>query len=340
MQPTASRHSLTRSLAAGALLAALVLSAGCSLLPKEEEEPAPAITPPTKSEKSTFIVKRGTIEDKVSLRAILAPIKQADLFYKAGGRLKAVYVTAGQKVEAGQVLAEVYADDATYQLAQAQIRLEKAQLALNEARLFKGAQSDVKRYELDVASAQLEVDRYTAQVADARLVAPFSGQIMSVDAKPGDAVQSYVPIIQIADPSALIIEADVSDNELVKLGVGMKAKLEFSDLPMATEGTVVELPDPSARATAPANQPKRIKVQSDQLGDKAKMSMIGKVHVILQEKNDVLLLENSAIRHFSNRTYVLKKDPRVEQDIVLGIEGELVSEVAKGLKEGDIVIGR
>lgn len=346
MQAGSSRRSIIRIALAGALLAALVLRVSCSLLPNEEEEPTPAIAPPVKTEKSTYVVRRGQIEEKVSLRAILSPARQADLFYKYGGRVKAVYITAGQQVEAGQVLAELYAEEEAYQAAQARIRLERAELVLADAKYqaqFNSApslQNEIRRCQLDVESARLDVERYGAQVADAQLVAPFAGQIMRVDVKPGDAVQSYTPVIQIADPSALLVEADVSDSDLVKLGVGMKARLEFGDLPGATAGTVVELPDPKALAMAPVNQPKRIKVQPEKLGAGARMSLVGKVHVILQEKNDVLLLENAAIRHFANRTYVLKREPRVEQDIVLGIEGDQVSEVVRGLKEGDILIGR
>jgi membrane fusion protein, macrolide-specific efflux system len=346
MQRTNARHPFTRIMTTGALLSVLILGAGCGLLPKEEEEAPPALVAPQKVDKATYTVRRESIEEKVSLRAIYSPAQQADLFYKAPGRLRAVYVQAGDQVTAGQVLAELYADDANYQLAQARIRLEKAKLGLGDAKQkaqFNGSpslQSDIKRLELDVQSADMEVARYEAQVADARLVAPFAGQMTAVDAKPGDAVQGYTPIMSIADPTALIIEADVSEAELAKLAVGMKARLDFADAPDVTSGVVVELPDPKAKSTSPS-QSKRIKVKPEKTSEKAKMSSIGKVHVVLQEKKDVLVLENAAIRRFSGRTYVLTREPRREVDIVTGIEDELKTEIAKGpLKEGDVVVGR
>jgi macrolide-specific efflux system membrane fusion protein len=340
------RRPMFRLVTAAALLSLLTLAAGCSFLPKEEEEAVPALAAPTKTDKATYKVRRDTIEEKIALRAIYAPAQQADLFYKAPGRLKAVYVQAGDSVKAGQVLAELYSDDASYQAAQARIRLEKAKLSLEDARYqaqFKSegtTQNNIKRMELDVEAAQMEVDRYEGQVADARLVAPFDGQMTAVDVKPGDAVQSYVPIMSIANPTNLIVEADVSDSDLVKLAVGMPVRLEFSDAPDVTAGTLVELPDPKAKATTP-NAAKKIKVKPAQVSPKAKMSSVGKVYVLLQVKKDVLVLDSAAIRRFSGRSYVLMQEPRREVEIVTGIEDDLKTEIVKGpLKEGDVVVGR
>jgi len=344
--PTIAAPISRFALLSGALMIAAAVTAGCSFLPKEEEEAPPPLAAPVKTEKATYKVARGQITDKVTLRAMLAPVKVASLYYKAGGRLKAVYVQSGDAVRQGQILAELHADDAAYQLAQAEIRLEKARLALEDGRFrsqFKGETSlerETRRLELDVASATLEVERYRAQVADSRLVAPFSGQITSVTGKPGDNVQGYMALISLSDPSTLWVEADVDSGSLSKLSVGQKARLEFSDAPGLKEGTVVELPDPLARATAPAGQPQRMKVSYTQSDPKATIGLTGKVHVILQEKKDVLLLPNAAIRKFANRSYVLLSEPRREVDVAVGIEGETESEITKGLKEGDVVIGR
>jgi macrolide-specific efflux system membrane fusion protein len=333
------------ALTAAALLTTMTLAAGCSFLPKEEEEAAPALAAPVKSEKATYTVKRGSIQDKVSLRATIAPVQNQDLFYRNGGRVKAVYVKAGDKVKAGAVLAELFSDDAEYQLAQARIRLERSQLALADAQRRYGftrteaVENEVKRAELDLQSAELDVDRYGSLVADARLTAPFNGQIMSTDVKPGDQVAGYQNLITIADPASLWVEADVDDSQLLRLAVGMKAQLNFSDVSGMASGVVVELPDPAAKAKAP-NAPKRIKVRPDSLDAKAAMGMVGKVDVIMQEKKDVLLLESAGVRRFSNRTYVTMKEPRREKDVTTGIESDNLVEIVSGLKEGDVVIGR
>ncbi|HYF79789.1 MAG TPA: efflux RND transporter periplasmic adaptor subunit [Symbiobacteriaceae bacterium] len=341
---------LKRAMTAAAVLAALTLTTpGCGLLPKEEEEAAPALAaPPVKTEKAIYTVKKGSIEEKVSLRAIWAPVRGQDLFYKNGGRVKAVYVQSGDKVQQGQVLAELFADDAEFQLAKAEIALEKVKLAIADAKYkdqfnsSPAVDSELKRLELDLKSAQMDVDRYQKLLAETRLVAPFGGIISAVSMKVGENVAPYAVIARIEDPSDLWIEADVSESDLVKLAVGQKVRLEFTDAKDVTEGTLVELPDPLARATAagPAAAAKKIKVRPTKHSDQAKMSMVGKVHVILQQKNNVLLLDKNALRTFGGRSYVLTREPRREVDVKIGIEGETESEILSGLKEGEVVIGR
>lgn len=341
---------IKRAMTAAALLAALALTtAGCGLLPKEEEEPAPVLAaPPVKTEKATYTVKKGAIEEKVSLRAIWAPVDAQDLFYKNGGRVKAVYVKSGDKVEPGQLLAELFADDAEFQLAKAEVQLEKVKLALADAKYkdqfssSPAVDSELKRLELDLKSAQMDVERYQRTISESRLVAPFAGIISAVSMKVGENVAAYAVIARIEDPSDLWIEADVSDSDLVKLAVGQKVRLEFVDARDVTEGTLVELPDPLARATAagPAAAAKKIKVRPTEPSQQAKMSMVGKVHVILQKKENVLLLDKNGIRNFGGRSFVLTKEPRREIDVKIGIEGETESEILSGVKEGDVVIGR
>ncbi|MDF2628325.1 MAG: transporter [Symbiobacteriaceae bacterium] len=338
-----------RAMTAAALLAALTLTtAGCGLLPKEVEEEAPALAPPIKTEKATYTARKGAIEEKISLRAIWAPVYAEDLFYKNGGRVKAVYVKSGDKVTPGQIVAELFADDAEYQLAKAEIQLEKVKLAIADAQYknqFNSSpsiDSELKRLELDLKSAQMDVDRYQRLLSETRLVAPFGGVISAVNLKVGETIAPYAVVARIEDPSDLWIEADVSDNDLVRLAVGQKVRLEFSDAKDVTEGTLVALPDPLAKATqaGAAAAQKKIKVRPTKHSEQAKMSMVGKVHVILQKKDDVLLLDKSAIRTFGGRSYVTTKEPRRDVDIKIGIEGEQFSEILSGLKEGEVVIGR
>ncbi len=326
----------------GALLCgALLMMTGCGLLPKEEEEAPPVLAAPVKSEKETYTAKVGDIADVVSLRGRFAPARAEDLSFKGSGRVKAVYVRSGDRVEKGQVVAELHNEDAVLGLAQAQIRFERAKLALederNKAQYSRGAavEGQIRRAELDLELARLDVEKASRQVEESRLVAPFSGQVTAVAAKVGDQAQPYAAVVNLADPTELIVEADVDDSALSRgLSVGQKARLDFSDLGAPVTGTIVELPPASGAS------PKRIKVKLDEPAPRAALGMVGKVNVVLQEKQGVVLLPNAAIRQYSGRTYVLLKNPRREVDVVLGIQGDLGTEITKGLQAGDQVIGR
>lgn len=319
---------------------AVMLTAGCGLLPREEEEAPPVLAEPVKSEKEVYTVRRGAITDKITLNARFAPAQSAELYYRTPGKVKAVHVRSGDSVKAGQVLVELEKETLQYDLAQQQIRLEKARLALEDARWkaqFRNgpSENDLKRLALDLEAETINLEKLRRQVEESRLVAPFEGQVMAVYKKQGDDVAAYAPVVQVANPADLVVEADVDSAALARVAVGQNVRLEFSELGQVT-GTVVELPDP----LLPASQQKRIKVKPDGAAGKARLGMVGKVHVILQEKDGVLLLPNAALRQFSGRTYVLMKEPRREVDVVVGIQGDTESEITRGLKEGDRVVGR
>lgn len=328
------------------LIPTLVLIPGCSLFPKEEEEPIPTLATPVKSEKSVYTVKRGDIAEKVILRGRFAPARQQDLYYPLAGRMKAVHVRSGDQVKAGQVLAELHTEDSEYQLSQARIRLEKAQMSLEDARhkaqftRSQQAQNDIRSRELDLQSAQMELEKYERQVRDSRMVAPFDGQVTGVTARPGETVNAYAVLMTLADPRDLIIEADIDEAGLAKVALGQRAVLEFADIGAEGKGTVVELPQPIATATNTGSQPRRIKVRPESPTGRAAMGSVGRVHVILQQKTSTLLIPNAGIRQYGGRTYVLMREPRREVDVVLGVAGETETEVLRGLKEGDEVLGR
>lgn len=325
-------------------LFALGLS-GCGLLPKEELDEAPVLPPPVKSEKATYTVQRGSIAEQISLRARLAPAKQADLAYPIDGRLKAVYVRAGDQVEAGQLLAELYADEIAEQISRAEIYLAQQQLDLKDAQYRAQftpgplMESEIQRRELGVRSAQLELERLQRALAGSRLVAPWAGQVIAVGGRPGESLTAHLPVITLVDPSDLLIEADVDEQALGRLAIGQRTRLEFNGLPAGAMGELVEMPA-TGPAAAAGSEPKRVKVRLPAEHPPLQMGIVGRVQVVLQEKRDVLLLPKGGVRQFANRTYVLLKEPRQEIDVLLGIEGETEVEILRGLQEGDQVIGR
>jgi len=329
-----------------ACLLLAVMMAGCGLLPREEEEPPPILITPVRSERQTYTVRRGDMTEAVVLRGRLAPERQAGLYFTGAGRLRALHVRGGESVTAGQVIAELHNEESAYQAAQAEIRYQKAMIALEDAR-YKAqftnspeVHSAVTLRELELESARLELRRWEEILAGSRLVAPFDGQVIAVAAKPGDQVTAFEPVVTIADPTRLIVEADIDDAGLARVAVGQSALLDFPELGPNGLGKVMELPDPGARALDATGQAKRIRLTIEGSPTNVSMGSAGRVHVILQEKRGVLLLANSAIRQYGGRTYVVLAEPRREVDVLLGIAGEVETEILHGLQEGDQVLGR
>ena len=54
----------------------------------------------------TISVERMTLTQEVSVTGTVTPVKSATLEFEKGGKIKGIYVDVGQRVAAGQILAE------------------------------------------------------------------------------------------------------------------------------------------------------------------------------------------------------------------------------------------
>ncbi len=136
------------------LAAALLLSAGCTILPTvREEEPTPTPVPaPPIPQKPTYVVQRGVVEQTLSFSGRVGPSVEHELFFRQDGRVSRVYVQNGDTVAFGQLLAELDNADLYQQIEQAQLELDAAQSALAAAR-------EATAYTLKRAEIALEIQR-------------------------------------------------------------------------------------------------------------------------------------------------------------------------------------
>jgi len=86
----------------------------------------------------------------------------------------------------------------------------------------------------DVEAATQEVARQTAVVDQATIVldnrtirAPSAGQVLTLEAEQGQIVGPTPPLMTIADPGALVVEADVDEAYATQIALGQPAVLQL-----------------------------------------------------------------------------------------------------------------
>ncbi|MCS6899100.1 MAG: efflux RND transporter periplasmic adaptor subunit [Myxococcales bacterium] len=193
---------------------------------------------------------KATWEPTVSLEGTLMPWHEADLAFKASGRLSAVRVKVGDQVRSGAVLALLDASEAGAQVraAQAQLKAAQAQLALAQdterrttemvnAGAVGEATGTQAKGQLSLVMAQVEAAQAQLALASVHagnhtLIAPFSGLVTRAPTGPGAVVGAGVPLIHLQDNSKLRLMATVGEGDAGWVQVGAEVQI-------AQEGRVV-----------------------------------------------------------------------------------------------------
>ncbi|HYJ33056.1 MAG TPA: efflux RND transporter periplasmic adaptor subunit [Candidatus Binatia bacterium] len=171
---------------------------------------------------------------------------QVSLGFKVPGRLADVPVNEGDRVQPGQVIAQLDAQDLDVAVRSAQASLESARAALGQARANRQkaardlarmrelsregastqqqldaavAASDVGRAQVDAASAQ--VHQAESALAQAQLTrsyavirAPQAGQVTEKIHHPGEMVTVGTAVVTIADLDTLKVHAAVDETRV------------------------------------------------------------------------------------------------------------------------------
>ena len=219
-----------------ALIACLIFTAAaCSPGMAFQTMPVELLQP-VEAPADLVAVRRGDIKPVKVAEAIVVPYSQGLSFRAADAPIAAIYVTHGQKVAEGDLLAEL--DTTTwlnrlkdareemehinrvseYEDFTANVRIELAQIDLQEApagldrtiaelalqELLNNESSRRSSRELDKSRVQAYIDLLETQNDDYAIYAPFDGVILSIEPLTiGDYPSGRVPFIYVADLNRL-----------------------------------------------------------------------------------------------------------------------------------------
>lgn len=223
--------------------------AGCG--PKSERvamETLPTVTVHAQTVESK---SRPATEDVVgTVRAKLHSVIEA----KVTGKIETLLVVPGQTVKAGQALATIDAREIQAQLDQAQAVRQQAEADLKRyATLLEQkilAQSEYDNAQANFRVADARVREGETLLGYAKVVAPFDGIITRKYADVGDLAAPGKPLLEMEDPHALRLEADVPEAAIGRLSLGDKLPVRISSLTNNLEGVVSEISpaaDPNSR---------------------------------------------------------------------------------------------
>jgi membrane fusion protein, multidrug efflux system len=309
----------------------------------------------------------------VVLPATLEPMQETVVYARTSGYLKKVYVDIGDRVDAGQLLAQIESPEVDESLREARARAdqERASLVLAGAtrerirQLFR--EELVSRQQLDEQEAAFETRRSAVEAAEAtaenlakqqgfqRVAAPFAGTVTARHVDLGALItagsgQNATSLFTIGQTGGLRVFIDVPQTAAVGIEAGQSVQVSLRERPgKVTEGRVVR----TAGALDPRSRTLRTEVRLPNTDRTLLPGMYVQVAfpaasgspallvpantlVIRAEGAQVAAVEGGAVRY---RKVALGRDFGREVEVVSGLNGEesLVASPSDRLTDGETV---
>ncbi|WBU63433.1 efflux RND transporter periplasmic adaptor subunit [Paracoccus aerodenitrificans] len=200
----------------------------------------------------------GSVAQTVLASGMLEAAELVSVGARVSGQIETLAVSLGQKVEAGQLIAQIDSQDQQndVQMAEAELANLDAQIAAKQAQLDRAgltyerqkglnaqsyataetletAHSEVRIYEaeldaLKARKAAAEVTLSTARIAldRTRITAPTDGTVVAVVVEQGQTVNANndaPTIVKLADLTTMLVKAEISEADVMRVQPGQNA---------------------------------------------------------------------------------------------------------------------
>ncbi len=254
-------------------------------------------------------VELKTLRRTVESTGQISPANRLEVKSPIAGRIEALLVDEGDKVEKGQIVAWISST-------------ERATL-LDTARA-KGP-AEVKYWE----------EIYKA----APLVAPLSGTVIVRSLEPGQTITSTSAVLVIAD--RLIVVGQVDETDIGALFAGQRVSVKLDAYPdSAFEGTVASVAYDSKMVSNVTMY--EVEVTPENLPDFARSGMTATLTFLVEEHKDVPAVPTAALEYRKSKAFVRlpAKDGKTPESrpVKTGLSENSFTEIIEGLAVGGEVL--
>jgi len=186
--------------------------------------------------------RQGVLQRTLEVQGSVESRTTVTLSAKVGGTVVAVHVQPGQRVRQGQVLLELDTEVLRRTLAEVEVQRELARTLYEKYKRAWEAQAVAEVQYLNARQQWEALERRVAtlqeQIAQSRIVAPFSGIVDNVMVKHGEFLAPGIPALRLVNGSSLYVAADVSEAYVGAVKPGMSVELVFSETADTVRGRI------------------------------------------------------------------------------------------------------
>ncbi len=212
--------------------------------------------------------------------------------------------------------------------------------------------SSVQAAKAQALKAKILNDQAQQQLGFERITAPFNGIIQSVATRPtdanrtilpGDAVSAGQAMFTIAEGSAYVVQAQVDEQDVHAIALGMPVNVTSEDFPKITLRGHIERISPIATRSTDAGSTARevlTTVALDETNPVLRDGMTANVDILTTSIPHALVVPTAAIVRVKKQTkvWVLRNGKAHEVAVVLGKSNDVQSVVRSGIVAGETII--
>jgi len=304
------------------------------------------------NEKLTIVtkyeIKEKIFNSYIEAQANLKTRKNVLILPEFQGTLEQIFVSEGQKVKKGQLLAEINDSGLKEQVDQLIIQANFAKENFERTeRLWNnsiGSEIQFLKSKSDFESSQKMVEQMKDRLAKTKIYAPFEGEIDEIISNQGsNLIPGVSQILRLVNLDEIYAEASVSEKYIANIDKGTKVVVQIPLLGREIVSEIIQ----TGNFINPSNRTFRVEVPVKNIDNKIKQNLDAKIKINIYSKPDAVVIPLRIIREDAtgkNFVYVMSEDIKdgvyitSKTFISLGNKNSNEVEVTVGLKIGDELV--
>jgi RND family efflux transporter MFP subunit len=232
-------------------------------------------------------------------------------------------------------------------MAQHDVDMSQTILANNELIFRSGLNLQALRaYNLNLQIAEQDLKRYKDELMQTEILAPFDGTVVDVGVKENDQLSAFdyssKTAVYLIDTRTVELDGMIDEIDIYKVEVGQEAIIFVDALPDAElKGRVTFVSPFGTQETGIVEFPVTISLEPTDI--ELKGGLTTTADIIVESHEDVLLVPDRSIKGSLGDYWVEvvtdeEKLTTEKRPVVLGAQGNGLSEVISGLSEGEKII--
>jgi len=289
-------------------------------------------------------VKNDIFKHFIEIQGVVQADKNIEIKPELGGVIRSIYVKEGQKVYAGQTLAQLDDSSIRNSIAELDTQLTLAKTTFErQERLWKqkiGSEMQYLQAKAQKESLENNLATLGTQARKMKIIAPFSGIVDEIFPKNGELTSPQTPVIRLINLDKVYVEADVTETYLTVVKNGTEASMFFPSIDKKIVSKISQI----SNYINPDNRSFKVKINVPNKDQHIKPNLLADLK-ILDFKAEGLIIPSTLVQQDqkgNNYVYTLetKDNEKVVVKKLISVANEYKNEifVSEGLVANDTLI--